>query len=336
MSAGKICKAVSLLLTLGSVGCASTVWNSYPGGTLKYSEIKYNYTARPIVATPSGATYMLRTEGLSVTSVPALEKAGMKLGDSGADFMVFVKTADVKHEPGAMGSKGKYKGVLMSTLPIKIEVRGKNGKVLLDRKMDHQEILTLDGDFKSKKDATDAVNAVAQMSKPKLEQKLKGMATDVVKENLETVAKGLLEPRELSVALPAVRSAGNVDMESSYLLLADAKNDDQVRAALEAYSAVGAEHKNPDGTADVVANYGVMCAFASAKILSGDLAGAWSDTKTAWGLMPQGKEHRLIIKVLRDQEKRTGVEIIPKGELEDMENAEKDDMKKQMKNIFGG
>jgi hypothetical protein len=58
-------------------------------------------------------------------------------------------------------------------------------------------------------------------------------------------------------------------------------------------------------------------------------------TGTAWELMSMGKEHRLIAKVLKQQE-QAGVEIIPEEDFKEMVGADKKMMKDQLKNLFGG
>ncbi len=321
-------------------GCASTTWNSYPGGTVKYSQVKYNYTAKPVLSEPEGKTYSIQTDEAlgAVTAVPALEKRGVTRAEGGADVVLVIKSGQISHEPGSFGVGGSYQPALVSTMPIQIKVKDKGGSVILDRSLRHENIGVMKGSkkFKSRKEAKAAMTAITDLAKSGAEQSVKQGAAGKVAKNLSLIAKNLFEPREISVTLPAIRSAGDVDMEAAYNLLANAEGDAQVKNALAAYEALGTEHKKADGTEDLVGIYGVLCGSASAKILAGDLAGAWQDTKKAWELMSTGKEHRLIAKVLRQQEQQAGVEIIPEEDFQEMVGADKKMVKDQLKSLFGG
>ncbi|MFC1611953.1 hypothetical protein ACFL6C_13405 [Myxococcota bacterium] len=329
-----------LMAVMVVAGCASTTWNGYPEGTVKFSEIRYNYTAQPVLKDPQGKTYQLKTdEALSaVTSVAALEKRGVSRTESGADVVLAIKGGAIHHEPGSFGLGGSYKPALISSMPITIKVKDKGGQVILERKLKHEEILGMAGakGFKTRQEAKAAMTSITEIAKSSADKKVKEGAPRTVNKNLDLIAKDLFEPREIGVTLPAIRSAGDIDMEAAYTLLANAEGDAQVKSALAAYTALGTEHQKADGTEDVVGVYGVLCGAASAKILSGDLTGAWQDTKQAWETMPMGKEHRLIARVLKQQEEQAGVEIIPKEDYDEMVNYDKNLAADQLKSLFGG
>ncbi|MHC4504651.1 MAG: hypothetical protein ACYTFI_15210 [Planctomycetota bacterium] len=328
------------MAAMALAGCASTTWNSYPAGTVKYSQVKYNYTAKPVLSEPEGKTYSLETdEALSaITSVPALEKRGVTRADSGADVVLVIKSGQISHEPGSFGLSGSYQPALVSNMPIQIKVKDKGGNVILDRGLRHENIAVMSGakKFKSRKEAKAAMTAITDLAKSSADNSVKKGAAGKVNKSLSLIAKDLFEPRDISVTLPAIRSAGDVDMEAAYTLLSEAEGDEQVKNALAAYAALGIEHQKADGSEDVVGIYGVLCGSASAKILAGDLAGAWQDTKQAWEIMSMGKEHRLIAKVLKQQQEQAGVEIIPKEDFDEMVSADKKAVKDQLKNLFGG
>lgn len=331
-------------IAAGIIGCASTVWNGYPGGTVKYSEVSYNYTAQPVLKDPAGKTYQLQTDAAlsAVRSVPALEKKGVRRAESGADVVINVKSGEITHEPGGFGLGHSYTPALYSTMPITIEVKDKAGRSVLQRELKDEEYLEVKGaqKYKTREEATAAMTEVNAFLKSSADAKVKEGASGTVDKNLGLIARELFEPREVSVSLPAVRSAGKVDMEAAYKLLSKAKGDEQVKAALAAYTAFGVDHKKPDGTNDTVGNYGVLCGMASARILSNDLAGAWQDTKSAWKAFPTGKEHLKIAEILRQQQEQAGVEIIPKGEYDEMvkqqETTQLNDGLKSLKSLFGG
>lgn len=329
-----------LMAAMALAGCASTTWNSYPGGTVKYSQVKYDYTAKPVLSEPEGKTYKLETDEAlgAITSVPALEERGVTRADSGADVVLVIKSGQINHEPGSLGLGGSYQPALVSSMPIQIKVKDKGGNVILDRGLRHENIAVMSGakKFKSRKEAKAAMTAITDLAKSSADNSVKKSAAGKVNKSLSLIAKDLFEPRDISVTLPAIRSAGDVDMEAAYTLLSEAEGDEQVKNALAAYAALGTEHQKADGSEDLVGVYGVLCGAASAKILAGDLAGAWQDTKKAWEIMSMGKEHRLIAKVLKQQQEQAGVEIIPKEDFDEMVSADKKAVKDQLKNLFGG
>lgn len=322
-------------------GCASTTYNGYPGGTIKYSAIRYDYTARPVLTDPQSKTYRLVTDGMfsGITAVSALEKRGVRRADGGADVEFAVKAAGpVHHEPGSFGLAGSYQPALISSIPIAISVKDKAGQVLVARTIKHEEILGISSapKFKTREEAKAAMTAMTSLGTASAEKKVQEGAPQTVSREFELIAKGLFEERKVSVTLPAIRSAGDVDMEAAYTMLAQAKSDEQVRDALAAYAELGTEHQKADGSDDVVGSYGVLCGLASAKILGGDLAGAWQDTKAAWKAMPEGKEHRQIARVLHQQQEQAGAEIIPKEEFDEMVNHDRKQAADQLKKLFGG
>ena len=148
-------------IAAGMIGCASTTWNGYPGGTVKYSEIDYNYTAQPVLKDPAGKTYQLQTdEALSaVRSVPALEKKGVHRAESGADVVINVKSGEITHEPGGFGLGHSYTPALYSTMPITIEVKDKAGRSVLQRELKDEEYLEVKGakQYKTREEATAAM-----------------------------------------------------------------------------------------------------------------------------------------------------------------------------------
>jgi hypothetical protein len=313
-----------LAVAAGTIGCASTVWNGYQGGTLKYSEVRYNYTAQPVMKDPSSKTYQLQTDAScsAVTSVPLLDKRGVRRVTNGADAVISVTAGEITHEPGALGLPGAYIPAMISSMPVRIEVKDKSGQLILERDLTHTEYLSINGAKSSKTydEAKAAMTVISQFGKSNADAKVRQGAPSTIDKNLTLIAKDLFEPRKVSVTLPAVRSAGEVDMEAAYKLLSKAKKEEQVKAALAAYAALGAEHKKANGTDDTVGNYGVLCGLASAKVLSGDLAGSWQETKKAWKLFPAGKEHPLIVQVLLKQQEQAGVEIIPPEEYKELVN----------------
>jgi hypothetical protein len=309
-------------IAAGTIGCASTTWNGYPGGTVKFSEISYNYTAQPVLKDPANKTYQIQTNAAlsNINSIPALEKKGVRKAANGADVVIKLSSGEITHEPGGFGLGNSYKPAVFSTMPIKIEVTDKEGREVLTRDLKHEEILTVDGgkDYKTREEATAAMSVITQVAKSSADAKVRSGAPATVNKNLGTLSKDLFEPRKVSVSLPALRSSGKVDMEAAYKLLANAKSDEQVKAALAAYNALGLEHKKPDGTDDSLGNYGVLCGLASAKVLSGDLAGAWEDTKKAWKMFPMGKEYKIIAKALHQKEEQTGTVIVQPDEYKEM------------------
>lgn len=330
-----------LLLTfaaLSLVGCASTTWNSYPGGTIKYSAIDYNYTALPVLKDPAGKTYKLVAPEFSgISSVAAFEKFGVRRVDGPADVTISIKAGPIRHEPAGFGIK-TFKPAQRSVMAIDMTATDKTGRSIGEQSFAHEEILVLNSakEFDTRAEAIAAMSAITEVAKSRGEEKVKQEAQRSVTKHLDLLARPLFEPRQIKVTLPAIRSAGELDLEAAYTALSEARGVEQVTAAQAAYAAHGTAHKKPDGSDDVLANYAVSCGVASAKVLAGDLSGAWLEVKQARGIMPMGSEHRLIAKVLYDQQQQAGVEIISKEDLDEMVNADKKMVNDQLKALFGG
>lgn len=332
-----LCAVASAAMTFG--GCASTTWNSYPGGTIKSSVVSYNYTALPVLK-EGARTYKIEADTAlaAIRSVGALDAKGVTRSEGPANVVFSIQAGAATHEPGGFGLGSKFKPALISRLPVAIKVLDGSGNLVLERTVQHEEVLVMNGatEFKTRDEAKAAMAKITDLSRSSADLKLRQGAPAAVGQTLDLLAKELFEPRKVTVALPAIRSAGDLDMEQAYNALAEARGDAQVKGALAAYAALGTEHKKADGSPDLVANYGVRCGLAAAKVLAGDLSGAWQDTKAAGELMPEGKEHRQIAKVLLEQQEKAGVTIIPKEELDAMVSAEKAQTMNQLQNLFGG
>src|SRR5687767_351513 len=135
--------------------CASTTIKGYPGGKLKYSEIRYDYVAKPILTDPQSKSYRVAGEGSfrSITSVGALEKKGVKRSDADADVLFHVADGPMNFEPGGFGMKEPFKPALTAKMPIKVVVKDKAGRVVAERQSMHEDILILDaGAFKTREE----------------------------------------------------------------------------------------------------------------------------------------------------------------------------------------
>ncbi len=318
--------------------CGTTKWRSYPDGGIKFSEVKYNYTAQPVLSDPAGKTYQLSTNDAlgGVTALPALEKKGLKRAESGADVVVRLRGEKVGHEPGSFGLGGKYKPALLSRMPMTITVLDRGGAMILERKVLHEETLGIPGakTFATRSEAKAAMASIPKALYGKADEKVRAGAAKQAQKSMPLVAKTLFEPRKVQVKLPAIRSAGDVDMEAAYALLSDAERPEQVQQALSAYEALGTAHSKADGSPDVIGNYGVLCGTASARILAGDLVGAWVATKAAWQTYPKGREHGVIARVLKQQQDEAGVEIMPQEEYNEMTG--RGQMQEKLQRLLGG
>ncbi len=305
-------------------GCASVSYRGYPDGGLEYSNVRYDYTAEPHLKEGSGKTFEIRADEsmAGVTQIPALENRGLRPVASGGDLVVQLNGGAVTQEPGSFGLGGSYKPALIVRQPVRIAVkRGRD--TLVERSFQHEEALGVPGakSFKTREEAKAAMASLSGFTAPGAQKKAREGAARKAVTTMQLVAKDLFEPRAVSVTLPAIRSAGDVDMEDAYTLLAAAKDESQVASALAAYQGLGTEHTKADGSPDVVANYGVLVGTASAKVLAGDLTGAWSDTKRAWQAYPRGEEHGAVAQVLIKKQEETGVKFIPEEDMEEMNMA---------------
>ena len=329
---------VGVIAALMFTGCASTSWQGYNGGMVKSSQVRYDYTAKPLLSENAGQTYKVVSDSMTgVTSVPALEAHGLKRAYRDADVTVSLKGGKISHEPGSFGLGGSYQAALVSSMPVTISIKEKNGRVLLTRTVRHEEILGIKGSrkFKTREEAKAAMASISGITTNAADKKVKAGAPRTASKNLSLISKELFEPRDISVTLPAIRSAGEVNMEAAHSMLSNAKSREQAKRAQAAYAALGTAHKKKDGSKDVVGVYGVLCGSASAKVLSGDLGSAWQDTKRAGELMPEGKEHRQIAQVLMQQQNEAGVNIISDAEINDMMNADVNAALNQLKGLFG-
>ncbi len=330
---------LAVVAAFATAGCVSTTIRGYQGGKLKYSDVNYNYTAKPVLSDPQGKTYSLHGQGAfaSIASIGALAKKGMKRADANADVVFQVKEGGaISIESGGFGMAPPFKPAVTGRMPIDIVVKDKAGAVLAESQEATEEILLNDAvSFKTREEAKKAAEQMVAMgAKAKIEEKVRQSAIRSASNSLELLAKNLFEPRKVSVTLPALRAAGGVDMEQAYLKLSKAKGEEQVKEALAGYSSLGTDHKKADGTPDIVANYGVRCGLASAKILVGDLSGAWNETKAAWQIMPEGQEHRMIARVLHQQQQQAGVEIIPKEDYDAMAMADANAAADKLRDLF--
>jgi hypothetical protein len=318
-------RATMTLWALTTVACATTAWNGYPGGTVKSSQVEYDYVARPVLMDPAQRTYRISGEGplATVSAVPSLESRGVRRVDSGGDVVFTLTAGAPQHEPGGMGMGSSYQPALVSKVSITIVARDGSGRELAKRPMLHEDLLTIRGakSYPTREEARKAMASIANFIDAGADRRAYEGAARKVNKELELIGKSLFEPRAVKVKLPAIRSAGDVDLEGPYTRLAEAKGPEQVAAALEAYQAVNPEPKKLDGSPDVVGAYGIQCGVASAKVLVGDLSGAWQATKAAGELLPEGHEHKDIARVLYEQQQLSGVEIIPPEEIQQMTGA---------------
>ena len=330
---------VGAMAALVVTGCATTSWQGYSGGMVKSSQVSYDYTARPPLSKKVGQTYKVVSDGsiAGITSVSALEAHGLRRAYRDADVTISMKGGKISHEPGSFGLGGSYQAALISSMPVTITIKDRGGRVLLTREARHEEVLGIKGSkkFKTREEAKAAMASITGFTTTAADKKVKAGAPRTARKQLGLISKELFEPRRISVSLPAIRSAGEVNMEVAHDTLSKARSPEQARRAQAAYAALGTQHRKKDGSNDVVGVYGVLCGSASAKVLSGDLSGAWQDTKRAGELMSEGKEHRQIAQVLMQQQDQAGVNIIPEAELNEMVNADVNAAINQLKGLFG-
>lgn len=312
-----------------ATGCASTTFSGYSAGTVKFSPVNYQYTAQPLVENARGDYRVDAPPDLGGGStIAAFEAQGLRSGPSG--YVFEVEAAGISHKASSFGLGGSYQPALLSTMPIAITVRDANGRALLTRDVKHESALGVSG-AKTFKTREAAMAAVSPALHAPADRKVRESAAQTVRKNLQLIARTMLEPREIRVTLPAVRSAGDLNLEGPYTQLSEARSQAEVIAARDAYRRLGLNHARTDGSPDVVANYGVMCGTASAQILEGDLGGAWDNVRLAHAAFPEGREHRQIAQVLLQQQREAGVEVASPDEVQEMMNADLARLKK----LFG-
>jgi hypothetical protein len=168
-----------------------------------------------------------------------------------------------------------------------------------------------------------AIDAIRKLAQKGIEERAQKEAAKEAQQTASEVAASLFEERNISMEVPVVRSAAGVDLEECYTVLAEAEEPEDVRRALEMYERQGTDHRNPDGTPNNTANYGVACGIAASKLLLRDLSGAWDAGNLASTFEPTGEEVDQIRYVIYQQEKITGLRVIPEEDRAKIAESEK-------------
>ena len=198
-------------------------------------------------------------------------------------------------------------------MPYEVTITAGNGSSLANRDGTYSNILTfrkLPG-FASREEAVGAMDTVRKLAKKGIEQEATKGALAEAGKSASKLAEGLFQERNIALDVPVVRSAAGLDLESGYLLLTEAEGPDGIQAALTRYESLGTQQVKEDGSPNKTANYGVACGVAACKLMLRDLSGAWDACKLASTFEPSGEEVDTIRSVIYQQEKITGVRVIP-------------------------
>ncbi|HEX6812097.1 MAG TPA: hypothetical protein VF384_10780 [Planctomycetota bacterium] len=313
-----------VLAALLATGCVSTKSVGYADGVVTTSPVRLRCTALPVLQKAQGATYRVTGDAGS-TSIPSLDKRGMRASSGTSDVEIRVTLGTVKQgEAGAMKQGSGWLPAFTVTVPYSIVLQH-HGEQVGTRSGTYENMLTFQGGqtFPTREQAVAAIDAIRKLAEKGLTKRARDEASTEAMRAAGEAATGLFEPRQLELEVPVVRSAAGVDLESCYTLLKDPTDAAKVRQGLETYERAGIDQRKPDGTPNKTANYGVVCGIAAAKLLLGDGAGAWAATQQAEQFEPTGQEADALQLTIYRQEKATGVAVIPPADRERIQAAER-------------
>ena len=306
---------VTFALTLVS-GCASVANRSYGDGWVKSSPVSCSFVAQPRLQSMTGRSY--HVAGGEATRLAAFEQQGMKQSrNAPADVVVHIELGAYREgEPSAGKLGSKWYPAFEVTVPYKIAFRGGDGSMLAQHEGQHSGTMTFSQmqGFATREEAVGAIDLVRKLGAKGVKEKAMKDAREDAAKAANDAAAGLFEPRTVSIQVPVVRSAAGVDMEPTYEVVAAAKDEAQLRAALQAYEQCGTDHTKADGTPNATGNYGVLCSIAATKLLLDDLHGAWDACKRAGALLPAGDEVAEIRRAVYERDRATGKGAIPEAE----------------------
>ncbi|HZN37674.1 MAG TPA: hypothetical protein VFD82_02665 [Planctomycetota bacterium] len=315
---------VLVLAAFLTTGCVSTKSVGYSDGVVTTSPVTLHCTALPVLQQAQGSTYRV-TGDTGSTSIPTLDKRGMRASSGNTDVEVRVSLGAVKQgEAGAMKQGSGWLPAFTVTVPYTI-VFQHHGEQVGTRNGTYENMLTFQGGqtFPTRDQAVAAIDAIRKLGEKGLTKRARDEASTEAMRAAGEAATTLFEPRQVALEIPVVRSAAGVEFESCHALLRDQTDAAKLRQALETYELAGTDHRKPDGSPNKTANYGVACGIAAARLMLGDGAGAWAATQQADQFEPNGQEADAIRLTIYRQEKATGVAVIPSADRERMQAAER-------------
>lgn len=332
---------LGLLVPLAlSAACASVSMNGYGDGWVKTSPVSYSFDGPPLLQPGQAGSYHVRVDGLAVDGpqhVGAFDRNGMTWSDDPrhADVTLHVELGEVHQgEPGAMKLGGKWYPAFEVSVPYEIEVE-REGRALDKQTGRYSNALTFKQmpGFASREEAVGAIDVVRKLGQSGIEDQARAGAWSEAQKSADGLGDSLFRERTISMTVPVVRAAAGLDLEEAYAMLVEAKSPEQVRAALAAYEALGTDQRKEDGTENRTANYGVACGMAACKLLLRDLAGAWETCQLAATFEPEGDEVDQIRYVIYEQERITGVRVLPEEERARIDSAR--NTAAALENLFG-
>ncbi|HEX5053862.1 MAG TPA: hypothetical protein VFZ65_18940 [Planctomycetota bacterium] len=327
---------VILVPVLLAAACESTSSVGYTDGFVKSSPVAYRFSAPPLLTDMQGKTYRVRVDGeAQQVNVASFTKNGMKCSTRTADVDVVVELGEVKQgEPGAVKIGKVYHPAFTVTVPYRIDVR-QGAQQLASDGGKYENMLTFKNgyQFETREQAVAAIDVIRKLGQKGIEENARKAAREDAQQHIDQAATQLFAPREISLEVPVVRSAAGLDLEPAYQMLSKARGPEQVQQALASYEQFGTEQQKADGTPNRTANYGVACGIAAAKLMLRDLAGAWSASKAANEFEPSGQEVERIRFVIYQQEKTTGVRVIPDEDRQKI--AQQENLAGALQQLFG-
>ena len=319
-----------------SAACETTRSVGYSDGWVTSSPVAYSFAAPPQLTDTKGRSYRTSVDGATTPGeLSSFAKQGMKATNGTADVEVAITLGDLAQgDPGAVEVGKSYYPAFTVSVPYRI-VFAQQGRQLGQSGGTYENMLTFKNGqrFESREQAVAAIDLIRKLGQKGIEQKARAAAADEAKQRANEAAARLFEPRDVSLEVPVVRSAAGLDLQQPYEMLRDAKSPDQVEQALASYEQLGTQHTKADGSPNRTANYGVACGIAACKLMLRDLRGAWDASKAANEFEPEGEEVDKIRLVIYQQEKTTGVRVIPDEDRAKI--AEHERMANSLQSLFG-
>ncbi len=315
---------VATILASLLAGCTSVQMVGYGDGWVKTSTVSYSFEGPPLLRSMRGQTYYV--SGAQDVRLSAFEDQGMRAAADQRSAAVTVQLGVGEVTQGAASAGkigGKWYPAFEVTVPYDVVVaQGRTG--LASRTGEYSDLFTFTNfqSFETREEAVGAMDTIRKLGAKGVEEKASADALAEATRSANNLAASLFEERHISMEVPVVRTAAGVDLESAYLLLAEAEFPEEVQNALLTYERMGMSHRNEDGTANNTANYGVACGIAASKLLLRDLHGSWEACQLAARFEPDGREVDDIRRVIWEQEKVTGVRVLPEEDRKEIERAE--------------
>ncbi len=298
------------------LGCASVQLMGYSEGWVTTSDVSYTSTTTTF---PSdfGTSYSVTVEGAELIPgfrVTPFEDNGLTFAPNGdGDVVVHVRVREmVEGRPTALETNGAWFPAFDVTVPFQVTMRT-NGTELAKSSSTFQDVFTFPQfrGYATREQALASFEATQKLARNAIGLLASTGAQTEARAFANEVAASFAETNEFTIEVPVVRTAGGLDMQAAYDLLANATGPEHVTAALGTYRGFAQKRFHEDGSPNLTTSYGATCGIAACKLMLGDLEGAWKATAIAESFEPNGEEIVALRRVIWERETATGARVLP-------------------------